>query len=309
MGTVRLSEEEKQYLKYQIYSYRFDDPWIPNEKVAELLRRSIATVNRYARKAEKEIIIMNPQPRLYCHPDIKIALLVFENKYNAFDELKKYPGIRYLCLYHGDWDIVAIYDAPVDFTAVPGYAETVIEGLYGPCHIPKIAYRSWEQFFESAQTFLEQEERIRESISDCSPRIPEWDEEDWEMYWYFIANLRRSFNALRKKTPISWRKYIEWKNTLRDHCTILTGYFPEGSYSYLDMSLCFKTQYEKYVVDLLSHMPTSPGFTRVGEFVLVNIFIPKEYSQQPKVYNIISQLVDEGIISDYKDAHGFLTYF
>ncbi len=305
----RLSEEDKLYLKYQIYSYRRDDPWISNKKVAKLTNHSITTVNRYAKEGEKQIVILNPQPKLYPHPDIKITLLVFENKYNAFEELKKYPGIRYMCLYHGDWDIVAVHDASVDFTEIPGYIETVVEGLYGPCLTPKTTYTSWEQFFESAKIFLEQEEKIQESIFDCNPRIPDWDKEDWEMYWYFIANLRRSFNELRKKTPISWRKYAEWKKSLADYCTILAGFFPEGSHSYLDMTLCFTTQYEKYVVDLFSHMPTTPGFTRAGEYVLANIFIPKDYSQQPKVYNINSQLVDEGIISDYKDAFGFLTYF
>lgn len=303
-----LSEEDKYYLKYQIYSLRYDDPWITNKKVAKLVDRSISTVERYARQAEVQKQIINPQPKLKPHPSIKAAFLSFENKYRAFEELQKYPEIRYLCLYHGEWDIMMIYDAPVKVADLPGYKSTVVDGVIGPSFTPKVRYTSWEKCFELMENYLEQYQKI-ESTYYCAPRSPAWDEEEWKLYYYFATDLRNPFSAVRKKTLISWRKYEKWKQTLWDNCTMTVGYFPEGAHSYYDMTLCFRTRYEKYLVELFSFMPTTANFYRIGDHLLANIFIPKEYGKQPKIYSAISRLQERGIISDYKDGHGFSAYW
>ena len=124
---ARLSEEEIDYLKYQIYSRRYDDPWITNEKTAKLLHRSASTVERYAKKAEEKEVIWAPKPRLRCSPQRRIALLLFENKYQIFDEYQNYPGLDYICVFQGDWNIMATYDEPLDFSQFPGYIRTVVD--------------------------------------------------------------------------------------------------------------------------------------------------------------------------------------
>lgn len=305
---TRLSEEEKKYLKYQIYSFRYDDPWIPNNKVAKLLNRSISTINRCARHAEEGGIILNPSPKLKPHPQFKAALLSFENKYSAIDELKSCKEIRFICMYHGDWDFRVTYDGPIDFREIPGHRKTVADGVIGPGITPKVGYVSWEHCFESMEKFLE-ERKIQKSAFDHQTRVPEWDAEDWKLYYYFLPDLRKSFNQLRKETLISWRKYQEWKKNMTTSCTITTAFYPEGYLEYHDMTLCFQTDYEKYIADLFSLLPTSPLLFGVGEYFLANIFIPKDYEKLPRVYNIIHQLLDRGIISDYRDGYGVVAWW
>lgn len=305
---TRLSEEEKQYLKYQIYRFRYDDPWISNKKVAKLLDRSISTINRYAKQAEEGGIILNPSLKLKPHPQFKAALLSFENKYRALDELKAHKEIRFICLYHGDWDFRVTYDASIDFTEIPGHIKTVADGVIGPGISPRVEYISWERCFEFMEHFLEEKE-VHKSEFDHQPCVPEWDEEDWQLYYYFLPNVRKSFKELREETPISWRKYQEWKKNLTAYCTITTGFFPEGYLGYNDMTLCFQTRYEKYIAGLFSLMPTSSLFFRIGKYFLANIFIPKEYDKLPRVYDVIFQLLDRGIISDYRDGYGVIAWW
>lgn len=303
------STEEILHMKYQIYSFRRDNPWISNRKVANHMGRSISTINRYAKKAEEEDVILNPQAKLKPHPDIKAALLSFKNKYHAFDELKACEGIRYLCMYHGDWDIRAVYDSPVDFASITGHEKTVAEGVIGPAITPRSPYILWEDCFEKMDAFVDRNEKITESSIEVQPRIPDWDEEDWTLYYYFTIDLRRNFNTLRKKHVISWRKYQEWKKGLEEYCTIVVAFFPDGAFSYNDMTLSFKTRYEQYVADLFSYLPTTPLFYKIGEYFTANIFIPKEYDKLPRVYNIISRLLASKIISDYRDGYGVMAYW
>jgi hypothetical protein len=136
---TRLSEEEKRYLIYQIYSVRYQNPWIPNKKIAKLINRSISTVNRYARQAEEKGIIWNPSLGLY-HPDRRVALLLFEDKWKTFKKLQEQSNMKYLSVFQGDWDIMVIYDGNMDFSQISGYEGTVMKGFREKVFTPKVKY-------------------------------------------------------------------------------------------------------------------------------------------------------------------------
>lgn len=298
---TRLSEEEIRYLQYQIYSSKYDDPWIPHKQIAKLVNHSISTVDRYARKAEEENVIPNPQLRLNS-PFKKAALLLFEDKLKAYNELQEYTDITYLSVYQGDWDITAVYDGFVDFSQVSGYKGKVTEGPMGRIFTQKAKYTSWNSCFTTMETLLEQG-KIGESTITSTSSYPDWNDDHWKMFNYFKPNLQKKFSHLRKEYPISWRCYEEWKESLRDYCTIITYYFPEGYHAYGSFTLCFKTDCEKYIVTLFSTLPTSSIFHKIGDYLVVHIFVPLDYEQQMRIYDIVSRLLDKKIITDYMDGN------
>lgn len=303
---TRLSENEKKYLQYQIYRFRYDDPWIPNKKVAKLTDRSVSTVNRYAKKAEEKQIFLNPHLRLKS-PAGKTALLLFEDKWKAFNRLQNNANIKYLCVYQGDWNILAAYEESIDFRSISGFRETVIEGTRGEIITPKVEYTSWEISLTKMETLL-RKNSIKKSVLNLQQCFPDWNEEGWKMYEYFKPNLRKKFVKLRRKYPISWRRYKEWKNTLRNNCAILVSFFPEGYHAYDCFTLCFKTEYEKYIIDLFSKIPTTPSFYKVENHFLGNIYILKDYQISMKIYDFISRLIERGIITDYREGKGVVTW-
>ena len=301
----RLSEEEKRYLKYQIYSLRRDDPWIPDKKVSELLNRSLSTINRYAKQAEEEGVIWNPTLGL-AHPDRKVALLRFKDKMKAFYTLQEYMNVGYICVSQGGWDVIALYDGEVDFLSIPGYEKTVMKGHRDIIFTPKVSYTSWDRCFVEMENLLKK--TPVESSIKCNLCYPQWDEEEWNLYCFFRPNMRKKFSDLRKESPISWRKYEEWKQNLRTHCTIMMEYYPEGNKAYDSVILCFKTEYEQYIVEFFSHMPTTCFFYKIGEYVMVSMFIPQDYEQQINLYKMISQLIGQKIITEYMDGNTII-YF
>lgn len=298
---TRLSEEEIRYLEYQIYSFKYDNPWVTNKQIAKWVNRSVSTVERYAKRAESESVIPNPQLRLNS-PFKKAALLLFEDKLKAYNELQKYSGVAHLSVYQGDWDITAIYNGFVDFSRVSGYKGKVMEGTMGRIFTQKVNYTSWKTCFATMEKILEQRE-ISESTINCTSCYPDWNDDHWKIYNYFKSDLRKKFSHLRKTHPISWRCYEEWKKTLRDHCTVLAYYFPEGLQVYDYLTLCFRTKYEKYVVKLFSSLPTSSVFHKIGDYFVVNIFIPLDEEQQMRIYDVISRLLNRKIITDYMDGN------
>jgi hypothetical protein len=304
---TRLSEEEKRYLKYQIYSFRYQNPWIPNKKIAKAVNRSISTVNRYAKKAEEGGIIWNPSLGLY-HPDRRVALLLFEDKWKTFKKLQEQSRMKYLSVFQGDWDIMVIYDGNMDFSQISGYKGTVMKGFREKVFTPKVKYSTWKHSFEEMDALLNQKLDLEKSSLICEPCYPDWDEEDWKMFSYFRPNLRKKFSHLRKKYPISWRKYEEWKKTLRTYCTIMMEYYPEGYESYNSLTLCFQTSYEEFIVTLFSQLPTTCFFYKMGEYLLTTVFTPQDFEKQARIYEIISQLIEKKIITDYRDGN-IITYY
>jgi hypothetical protein len=302
MNMRRLTEEEIKYLKYQIYRSRYDDPWISDTKVAQIVNHSVSTVNRYATQAVEEEVLLNPQLRLHSHPEKRGALLLFSNKQKAYDELKNHPGILYLCMYQGHWDIMAVYNGYVDFSAVSGFKGEVAEGPRGTTLTPQVEYTSWERCFKTIETSLEHERRIEESKFHYKPHLPDWDEEHWKIFNYFKFDVRRKINILRKETLISWRKYEEWKKMLRNHCTILSFYFPEGYHSYDCFTFCCKTASEKYVAELFSTLPTTSVFHKIGDNFLVDLFVPKGHEFLRRISVVTSLLIEKGIIHEYLDG-------
>ncbi len=302
---TRLSKKEKMHLKYQIYYKRYDNPWITDKKIAKSLKRSISTVNRYARKAEEENVIWNPSIRLKYHPEKKSALVLVDDKNKAFEELQNVPGVEYLCIYQGNWDFMLTYTEPMKLSKIPGYKEAVVKGQRGVVFSPKVPYTSWRECFEPINELLAEQYLQKFSYGEKA-QFPQWDEEEWKLYHYFKENLRKSFNEFRKESLISWRKYIAWKKTLEKYCAISTYYFPEGSLSYTSHTFCFRTPYERYIATLFSHLPTSSTFHKIEDYCMINLFLPKDYTIHDKILNIFSRMLEKGIISEYIDGYAVM---
>ncbi len=64
--------------------------------------------------------------------------------------------------------------------------------------------------------------------------------------------------------------------------------FPEGYNAYNSVTLCFQTEYEKYLVDLFSLMSNSTYFYGIGTYLVITIFFPKNYEIESEICKIIS---------------------
>jgi len=102
----------------------------------------------------------------------------------------------------------------------------------------------------------------------------EWDEEDEILYRYFKYDLRKPVTPLKREYSIATRKFKDWLKKLPEYCTIITRYFPGKRSSYDSYIFVFETDYEDFVIDLFSELPTSSLFFKVSNKLILYAYVP-----------------------------------
>lgn len=105
----------------------------------------------------------------------------------------------------------------------------------------------------------------------------EWDEKDKRLYDYFKQDLRKKLSPVMKKYNISKHKVANWFKKLPECCTIQTGYFPETKSSYDQYLFMFETDYEDFIIELFSELPTTSTFFKVGDRLFAYLHIPHQF--------------------------------
>ena len=96
----------------------------------------------------------------------------------------------------------------------------------------------------------------------------DWDKDEWKLFSTFNY-MRKYVTPVLRKIEVGYETYTKWMKSLEDHCTIHTGFYPEGLKTYLNYCfLCF-TDYEKSVKSLFSLFPTKSFFMELNKHLLI----------------------------------------
>lgn len=131
-----------------------------------------------------------------------------------------------------------------------------------------------------------------------------WDETDEIMYRYFKYDLRRPLTPIMKEQKISKEKIYKFLDRLPQTCTIATHFYPDTLSAYDPYLFVFETDYEDFIIDLFSELPTSVSFFKVSDrlFVYAHILKPFIRSKDPQeatkwyIPLILLELSKKGIV-------------
>ena len=104
-----------------------------------------------------------------------------------------------------------------------------------------------------------------------------WDKEDEILYRYFKDDLRRPSTPIFKEYSIKGEKISEWFDRLPECCSIITKYYPETRTVYDPYIFVFETDYEDFIIDLFSELPTSSLFFKVSNRLVLYVFLIKKF--------------------------------
>lgn len=120
-----------------------------------------------------------------------------------------------------------------------------------------------------------------------------------------------------KKYHISGEKTYTWLKNLPEYCTLFIRYFPERFSAYDPYLFMFETDYEDFIIDLFSELPTSPFFFKGSTklFLFANIDRRLLRSTDNQISDItklhipllIGDLLERGIIRS--EAHAISEYY
>lgn len=159
--------------------------------------------------------------------------------------------------------------------------DIVIEGYRSDFYAAFAPDRSWEKAIQimkkMIETFNPEEYSSEGFIQNHWNEPVAWDAKDELLYRYFKYFLRNPLSPVMKEHGISKEEAYEFLDKLSTCCTIITCYYPETLLAYDHYLFMFETDYEDFIVDLFSQVPTSSLFFKGSNKLFLLSFISKQY--------------------------------
>jgi hypothetical protein len=148
-------------------------------------------------------------------------------------------------------------------------------------HVSYAPDHSWETAVEimnkEVKNFRPEDYEPKGIIKTHFDETVKWDKEDEILYRYFKDNLRRPSTPIFKEYSIKGEKISEWFDRLPECCSIITKYYPETRAVYDPYIFVFETDYEDFIIDLFSELPTSSLFFKVSNKLVLYAFLIKKF--------------------------------
>ncbi|KYK34577.1 MAG: hypothetical protein AYK19_22615 [Theionarchaea archaeon DG-70-1] len=154
-------------------------------------------------------------------------------------------------------------------------------------------------------------------IKTCWEETIPWDAEYELLFREFKFNLRKKLTPIMRKYLISGYKIYKFLEELPKHCTVFTRYFPEGFPNYDSYLYMFETDYEDFVIELFSELPTSPFFFKVSDKLFLyaqadrrlvrSASIKMSDIRQLHIPLLVDDLLERGILRS--EAHSISAYY
>lgn len=210
--------------------------------------------------------VLKPQIRKRSYKNMKeyIYLVNCENPLRSYTQYIEDMNVVYHAVLCGSANLMIVAKEKI---AIEG--TVLMEGARSDYHIAFAPNHSWDKSIDMMQKMVENftiEEYEPKKIikSHWNETIP-WDQEDEILFREFKYRLRRKLSPIMRKNLISSDKIYKFLKRLPECCTVFTRHFPESISAYDPCLLMLETDYEDFIVDLFSQLPTSSFFFKVSD--------------------------------------------
>jgi len=271
-----LKQKKKQYRT--IYELLFAVPRMYKKDICALLKLNDRTVAKRLKEAFEQRYIVGPDIRKRSHSNTQehIYFLKCENPELAYLKYREDENVIYHAQMSGFCDLWIIAKEKID---VEG--NIILEGPRSDYYTSYAPDHSWETAVKIMQEKMEKfnpsNYKPKNIIQTHFNETIEWDEEDEFLYRYFKYNLRKTFAPVMRKHGISGSRLYKFLERLPETCTIATSYYPDSLPAYESYLYVFETDYEDFIIDLFSELPTTTSFFKVSDRLVMSAYIAKTY--------------------------------
>jgi len=267
-----------------------ENPFMRAKRIASKVKISRKTVSVYLEEMYAENILIGPWMSLKPHRNYKeyVHLLKFSDPYDAFKGLKGFPHVLYRGMASGDWNTLLITDRLLDFSQLRGFECVVYQGVRGCVYTPKTENCPWDNCLKRMYNVIEGFDPSNRELKRRDLAGLEWGEDEWKLYSAFRANVRKKITPVLKKIRVRHEAYQQWMETLEEHCSIQTEFYPDGFYNYVGLCFLLDSDYEETVKRLFSFFPATSVVMEVGSELLV--FVKADGSDM--IRDLICMVID-----------------
>jgi hypothetical protein len=303
VGSMEKTQNKKIRNYFRIYEQIFDDSTICIRDIAKNTRLARNTVSKYLKEMYNRNIMKGPSISLKSAPNYKeyIYLMNFDDPSTVFNGLKTFPHVLHHAMTSGDWNTMIVTDQPLDFSKLIGFQEMVRHDVIQATDTPKPAHTTWGESFRESNRSIEQ---FKPSIEDKNRRTASflpWNNNEWKLFHAFKGNMRKPVTPELKKIKVRYEVYTKWKEDLKDHCTVHTGFYPGGYQNYMHYCFLFLSNHEESVRSIFSSFPTTSVITKLEDHLLVSTYVVSSNAQRA-LFCTIYDMKMKGMITRFSHA-------
>jgi hypothetical protein len=274
---MKITPEKRSSQYRSCYELVFGTPRIYLKDISAELRINRRTAMLRMNEAFERKYIVGPEIRKRSFLNLReyMYFIKCENPEILYLELCEDPSVIYHAVVIGFFNFWLIAKEKMNIEG-----DVISEGYHSDYLIAFAPNHSWEAALQMVRKKIELFDPDtyvpRNTINTHFNEPIDWDQKDEALYRYFKYNLRKPFAPIMKKEGISGEKLYDFLGRLPECCTIGTSFYPETLSAYDPYLLMFETDYEDFIIDLFSELPTSSTFFKVADKLFILSYIPRE---------------------------------
>ena len=156
----------------------------------------------------------------------------------------------------------------------------LVGGLRSDYHVSLPPNHSWKTSVKNMNKRVEESDpddhQSKNTLRTHWNETIEWTKKDEKLFREFKYNLRKPLTPIMKKHYIFKDEIEQFFNKLPECCSIITEYYPESISAYDPYLYIFETDYEDFLIDLFSQLPTSCWFFKVSDRLILYTYLDRE---------------------------------
>lgn len=281
-------------------------PRIPAKEASLSLGIEQKTSSARLKEALNQHYIVGPEVRKMSLANFP-EYMYFVNCKNPDSLYRKYrqdENVIFHALMYGFANLWVISKGKMDIDG-----DIIVEGLRSDYYVAFAPDHSWDDAVriirKKIEKFNPEEYTPKGYIKTHFDKTIEWTEKDEILYRYFKNDMRKPLAPMKRDYHISRNEFRKWLERLPDCCTITTNYYPGKLSEYESYLFLFETDYEDFIVELFSELPSSSRFFRVSDKLFLYAHVPKKYIKDNDLHtepnrltipSLSTELLTRGII-------------
>jgi hypothetical protein len=317
VNRLTLTEEEKRKDFRAVFELLDRKPRIKYQEIANLLDVDIRIASSRLKEAIEKQYIVGPQIRKKSFSNLRnyVSFIDCDDPAELYQKCAKDKNVVHHAIIDGFCNFQVISKNPMNIKGA------IFEGALPDYFISRPPDHPWGMAIDIMHDLVREfnpEDYIPKGyITNHWNETVEWSEEHEILYQEFKYDLRKLLEPIARKYGISISRIRNFLEQLPTYCIIFTCYYRESLPTYDEYVHVLETDYEDFIIDVLSQLPATCWFYKVEDKLIAHLQIKtrplrKKGGQIKGVTRLhipllVKDMMKKGIVKS--EAHGTFKCF
>lgn len=304
---TRIAKWRHSKSPYELFQLIVGDPRVSKKEIAREFNVNIKTAETWWNHAVERRIIVSPVFRRKSFRNFRdyFYFLNSDDPHKLYWKVQENKEITYSSIEIGFANFFIIAKKPIELEG-----DIVLEGNRSDYYVSIPPHHDFRAAVTEMRNKLKSLNSLKDSPNPLLMRDHDyepWDEKDEAIFQCLCNDMRKPFSRLLKETDTYSDKIMKWFRRRDEFGHTITMFFPEGDSSYILLRYFIETDNDSLLINIFSELPTSTVFYRLGEKVVISMYLPFSLEGRLIVREVLSTLKSEKLVSDYTNS--FVEYY